>query len=328
MTATATAPLPHLLGLQGMPAAELRSLLSAAMRSHELADRFPGRLFANLFFEDSTRTRTSFSIAAKKLGASVVDLVGASSSVNKGETLIDTARIVEANGVDAIVMRARQAGAAALVARHVACPVVNAGDGRHEHPTQGLLDIFTLAEHYGRLGAFDLSGLTLAIVGDIAASRVARSNIAGMTALGAKVVCVGPPAMAPGSLESLGVTISRDLDVVVPEVDAVMMLRIQFERYGDPHDKSDKGLEKGGDFKKPGVIESVREFRAFYSLTPERAARMKPNAVVMHPGPINRGIELDSEVADGPRSVILKQVANGLKVRMAVLARCLKPELA
>jgi len=305
-----------LLGLQGMPAQDIRSLLTA---TREMAGRstvepsLSGRIIANLFFEDSTRTRTSFSVAAKRLGAEVVDLLGGNSSVSKGETLIDTARNVEAMGVAALVVRARQSGAALMIARSVACPVLNAGDGRHEHPTQGLLDIYTLAESHGRLADFDLRGLKVAIVGDVAASRVARSAIAGMTALGAEVVCVGPPVMVPRGFSGLGAKVSAELDPLLPEVDAVMMLRIQFERYGD--------TKPGADAPKSSPIASVREFRELFALTTERAGLMKKGAVVMHPGPINRGIELDAEVADGPRSVILRQVTNGVLVRMAVLER-------
>lgn len=306
----------HLLGLQGVAAAELRRLLHSARRSDDLTARFPGRVFANLFLEDSTRTRTSFALAARKLGADTVDLVGSASSVNKGETIVDTARVLEANAVDGIIIRARHAGAAAMVAGAVGCSVINAGDGRHEHPTQGLLDLYTIAESHGRLDTFDLSGLTVAIVGDIAASRVARSAIAGLTTLGAEVVCVGPPHMAPASLGTLGVRVTDELDDVIPAADAIMMLRIQFERYGD-------GTKSADPAAKPNVISSIREYRTFYGLTSERADRMKPGAVVMHPGPINRGIELDAEVADGPRSVILKQVANGQRVRMAALASAL-----
>jgi aspartate carbamoyltransferase catalytic subunit len=305
----------HLLGLQGMSAARLRELLGA---THEVAiakgvvgTPLAGKVVANLFFEDSTRTRLSFSVAAKRLGAEVIDLLGGNSSVSKGETLIDTARNVEAMGVCAFVVRAKQSGAAALIARHVGVPVLNAGDGRHEHPTQGLLDIYTLSEHAGRTKGFDLSGLRVVIVGDVNASRVARSNIAGLAALGAEVTCVGSPGLAPRGLESLGCRVTDDLDGVLPATDAVMMLRIQFERYDGG------GANAGG--TKPNVIASVREYRARYALTSERAERMKPGAVVMHPGPINRGIELDAEVADGARSVILRQVTNGVYVRMAAL---------
>ncbi len=307
-----------LLGLQGMPADELRSLLAAtqAMSQREPRHTLAGRIVANLFFEDSTRTRTSFSVAAKRLGAEVVDLMGGVSSVSKGETLIDTARNVEAMGVACLVVRARQSGAAALIARHVSCPVINAGDGRHEHPTQGLLDTYTLAQAHGRLGAFDLRGLRIAIVGDVAASRVARSAIAAMTTLGAEVVCAGPPALVPRSIASLGAQVTHELDALLPRVDAVMMLRIQFERYTD-------AKPPAGEAPKSSPIASIREYRELYALTPERARLMKPGAIVMHPGPINRGIELDAPVADGDRSVILRQVTNGVLVRMAVLERAI-----
>jgi aspartate carbamoyltransferase catalytic subunit len=304
-----------LLGLQGMPASSIRRRLTDA---REMAERphtptLAGRIIANLFFEDSTRTRTSFSIAAKRLGAEVVDLLGGTTSVNKGETLVDTALNIEAMGVAALVVRARQAGAAEMIARAVRCPVINAGDGRHEHPTQALLDIFTIAQAHNRSGDFDLSGLKIAIVGDVGASRVARSNIAGMTALGAEVFCVGPPAMVPGSVASLGARVARNLDQVLPALDAVVMLRIQFERYTDGHSSEQA--------RKSAPISTVREFRQGYGLHALRVEAMKPGAVVMHPGPINRGIELDTEVAEGPRSVILRQVANGVPVRMAVLER-------
>lgn len=308
----------HLLGLQGMSAQELRSFLTLTQQvgrgKHEGSKVLAGRLIANLFFEDSTRTRTSFSVAARRLGGDAVDLISAASSVNKGETLIDTARNVEAMGVAALVVRAKQSGVPHSIAPYVTCPVINAGDGKHEHPTQGLLDIYTLAEHYGRLGGFDLSGLTVAIVGDVVSSRVARSNIAGMTTLGARVVCVGPPSMVPGSVRHLGAEIDRDMDSVVEHADAVMMLRIQFERVDSA---------KGGEANKTPGIASVREYREGYGLLEARAARMKRRAVVMHPGPINRGIEIDGPVADGPRSLVLRQVFNGVLVRMAVMLRLL-----
>src|SRR5262245_39746857 len=212
---TGTLGYPGLLGLQGMPAEQLRGFLNGA---REMASRPPGkrtlegRVIANLFFEDSTRTRTSFSVAAKHLGAEVVDLTGITSSVSKGETLIDTARNIEAMGIAALVVRARQSGAAAMIANAVRCPVVNAGDGRHEHPTQGLLDIYTIAEAFERLDGFDMRGLKVVIVGDVMASRVARSDIAGLTTLGAEVVCVGPPAMVPSGVACLGCGVSNDLD--------------------------------------------------------------------------------------------------------------------
>jgi aspartate carbamoyltransferase catalytic subunit len=326
----------HLLGLQAAPVGELRALLRRARDLDHattptgvnwsalgVAEQGPlaGRMIANLFFEDSTRTRTSFAIAAARCGARVVDLAGMGSSVSKGETLVDTALNVEAMGVSALIVRAKQSGVASDIAAAVDCSVINAGDGKHEHPTQGLLDILTLAEAHGRSETFDLTGLTLAIVGDIAGSRVARSNIAGVVALGGSVVCVGPAGMAPRSLEGLGCAVSRDLDEFVPRVDAVMMLRIQFERYGE-------GAAAAG---KPGapaagggaVIASIREFREGYALTQERAARLKPGAIIMHPGPINRGLELDEPVIDHPRSRILRQVALGVAARMSALEACI-----
>jgi aspartate carbamoyltransferase catalytic subunit len=309
-----------LVGLAELSADEVRGLLSGTTRMHGVLARggsraLVGRVIANLFFEDSTRTRTSFSVAAKRLGAEVVDLMGFASSVNKGETLVDTALNVEAMGVDAIVIRAKQSGAADAIARAVRCPIVSGGDGRHEHPTQGLLDTYTLAEAHGRLKGFDLEGLKVLIVGDVASSRVARSAVAGMSKLGASVVCVGPPGLAPGGMESLGCTVSHDLDEHLPGADAVMMLRMQFERH-------DGGDAKNGE-RKSSVIASVREYREGYALTAERAARLGAGCIVMHPGPMNRGIEIDGVVADSPRSVILRQVTHGVAVRMAVLAWCL-----
>lgn len=313
-----------LLGLGGLSREEIRALLERAGELGRAGQRgeqpLRGRVVANLFFEDSTRTKTSFAIAGRRLGAEVVDLSSGSSSVNKGETLIDTARTVEAMGVGAIVVRARQSGAAAIIQAGVGVPVINAGDGRHEHPTQGLLDLYTIAGAHGRED-FDLSGLTVAIVGDVANSRVARSDIAGLGALGARTICVGPPALAPKGLESLGAKVSHDLDAVLPKADVVVMLRIQFERHGAPGGGGEGG-EKSGE-KKSAAIASIREYRAFYALTGERAARLKKGAVVMHPGPMNRGIEIDADVADGPRAVITRQVAHGVLVRMAALERAL-----
>ncbi len=312
-----------LTALRGLSADELRVVLTRA-RAFAASEaggsgELDGRTVATMFFEDSTRTRTSFTLAAQRLGARVIDVSGAATSVNKGETYTDTARVVEAMGVDALVVRAKQAGAADMVAGAVKCAVVSAGDGRHEHPTQGLLDLYTLAQAHGRLDDFDLSGLLVAIVGDVVNSRVARSAIAGLTMLGARVVCVGPPGLAPHPLAALGCSVSHDLDAVLPTADAVMMLRIQFERHQEGNEAA---RQPGIEPKKTAAIASIREYREFFSLTDERAARMKPGAVVMHPGPINRGLELDSAVADGPRSVVLKQVANGVPARMAALALC------
>lgn len=310
-----------LLGLDGLPGGEIRALLRRACDWRDAGASGPrplvGRTLANLFFEDSTRTRLSFTAAAQRLGAAVLDLASGASSVNKGESLIDTALTVEAMGVDAMIVRARPCGAAHDVAGAVACPVVNAGDGRHEHPTQGLLDCLTIADEFGRLGGFDLSGLTAAIVGDVANSRVARSAIFGLRTLGARVVCVGPPGLAPLGLATLGCAVERDFDGVIEDADAVMMLRVQFER----HDGEAKRTESG-EPRRSTAIASAREFREFFGMTEARAARMKPGAIVMHPGPMNRGLEIDAAVADGPRSRITRQVANGVFVRMAVLSEC------
>ncbi|MCC6285868.1 MAG: aspartate carbamoyltransferase catalytic subunit [Phycisphaerales bacterium] len=316
-----------LLELSGLSGGEIREYLDMARGFVPIANRpdagrsdLRGRVVANLFFEDSTRTRLSFTLAAHRLGATTVDLAGPGSSASKGESLSDTARVVEAMGVDAIVVRAKSAGAARIIAGAVGCPVVNAGDGRHEHPTQGLLDCLTFAEAMGRLESFDLSGLTLGIVGDIVSSRVARSAIAGMTALGARVVCVGPPTMAPGGLSAIapGVSVTHDFDAVLPGLDGVMMLRIQFERHGEG---PASGAAAGGGGS--GLTGSLREFRAFYALTEARAAVLRPGAVIMHPGPVNRGLELDPGAADASASLILRQVSRGVAVRMAVLARLL-----
>ncbi len=300
-----------LLALRGLGAGEIRHLLTragkyapVANRTETDTDELAGRAIALLMFEPSTRTRVSFEMAATRLGARVVDLSSGASSVTKGESLADTGRTIEAMGVSAMVVRTRAVGGAAAVAQAVACPVVNGGDGRHEHPTQGLVDALTIAQSFDRMDGFDLSGLRVAIVGDVVNSRVARSAIAGLGILGAQVVCVGPPSLVPEAVVSLGCRVERDFDGVLPEMDAVMMLRVQFERHGD------KGSPMG----------SVRQYRSGYALTTDRAEKMKPNAIVMHPGPMNRGIEIDAAVANGPRSVILRQVANGVAVRMAALA--------
>ncbi|MFN7020179.1 MAG: aspartate carbamoyltransferase catalytic subunit, partial [Phycisphaerales bacterium] len=296
MTDHSPATWPHraLLGLQDLAADEIRTLLITARSFAEVSGRsvkkvpaLRGKVVANLFFEDSTRTRLSFTLAAQRLSADVIDLTETGSSVNKGESIDDTALNVEAMGVDCLVVRHRAGGAAALVARAVDCAVINAGDGRHEHPTQGLLDIYTLAEarlartsgpERERLERFDLSGLRVAIVGDIVSSRVARSNIAGLVKLGAEVVCVGPPTLAPGSLAGLGCRVEHDLDAVLPSVDAVNMLRIQFERHGDTP-------PKGGQAAASPAFPSIREYALSYALTPERASRLGERAIVMHPGP-------------------------------------------
>jgi len=319
--AAPTAARRHLLQLEGLDRVTLSQILRrAAVHAARSEDgqsaeqTLSGVTVANLFFEDSTRTRTSFSMAAYNLGARVLEFGATTSSVSKGETLIDTARNVEAMGVGVLVVRAKQSGAAEMVSKEAGASVVNAGDGRHEHPTQGLLDMLTFAEALGRLETLDFSDLRLAIVGDAVSSRVARSAIHGFTTLGAEVVCIGPSGMAPKAMEALGCKVERDVDAVLPEVDAVMMLRVQFERHGEG-----AGSGAGSAVKASPLIPSVREYRAGYALTPERASIMKPAAIVMHPGPMNRGLEIDAAVADGPRSVILQQARNGVFARMAAL---------
>jgi len=303
-----------LLGLIGEPVERIRALLEAARRYEPIANdpstntgELAGRTIANLFFEDSTRTRVSFALAAHRLGAGTVDLASGS-SVSKGESIADSAATVEAMGVSALVVRARAVGAAGIVAGAARCPVINAGDGTHEHPTQALIDAYALAEAHGRVEGWDLSGVRVAIVGDVAHSRVARSNIACLSALGAEVVCVGPPGLAPRGLEALGCLVGHDLDAELEGVDAIMMLRVQFERHGG-----------GRDAEGRSTIGSAREYRALYGLDEARAARLKPGAIVMHPGPVNRGLEIEGSVADGDRSVIRRQVALGVAVRMGVL---------
>lgn len=301
-------PHRHLLDLETLSDQDLRFLLQTARgfadvstRSVKKVPALRGRVVVNLFFEDSTRTRSSFALAASRLSADILEVTGKGSSVSKGETLIDTARNIEAMGVDIIVCRHNRSGACHHLARHVSCSVVNAGDGQHEHPTQGLLDIYTLGRRLGRDDGFDLRGLSVAIVGDVAHSRVARSNIHGLLKLGAKVILVGPPTLLPSGLAELGCELSNDLDDVLPRVHAINMLRIQFERMTSSH------------------FPSVREYAKLFGLNTRRMKQARPDVLVMHPGPINRGVEIESAVADGPNSAILEQVANGLAVRMAAL---------
>jgi len=293
----------HLLGLEELSADEIRVVLETAESFKEVSTRsvkkvpaLRGKVVVNAFFEDSTRTRTSFQLAAQRLSADTIEFSEKGSSVSKGETLIDTARNIEAMGVDVIVIRHPAAGAAQLLSRTVKCSVVNAGDGAHEHPTQGLLDLYTIRERFGKI-----EGLKVAIVGDIANSRVARSNLWGLTKMGAEVILVGPATLVPKAFEQLGAKVVHDLDAVIGQVDVVNMLRVQFERI------------------KSSQFPSVREFTAMYGLTGDRFRRSKKDVFVMHPGPMNRGIEISSDIADGPQSGILTQVTNGLAVRMGVL---------
>ena len=293
----------HLLGLEDLSAEEILFALDTAASFKEVSTRsvkkvpaLRGRVVVNAFWEDSTRTRTSFQLAAQRLSADTIDFSEKTSSVNKGETLIDTARNIEAMGVDVIVVRHPAAGASHLLSRTVKCSIVNAGDGAHEHPTQGLLDLYTIRERFGKV-----EGLKVAIVGDIANSRVARSNLFALTKLGAEVILVGPPTLLPRAFEQLGARVTHDFDSVIGEVDVVNMLRVQFERI------------------KTSQFPTVREFTGMYGLTWDRFQRCKKDVFVMHPGPMNRGIEIQSDIADGPQSGILQQVTNGLAVRMAVL---------
>jgi aspartate carbamoyltransferase catalytic subunit len=295
-----------LLGIRGQPIGRMRALLESAA-TIEPGNQLAGRMIATVFFEDSTRTMTSFTLAGRGLGAVVVDLSTGSSSVKKGETVIDTVETLASMGAEALVVRAPHAGTPELIARAVrrVC-VINAGDGRHEHPTQALGDALTIAEALGR-DNFDFRGLRVAIVGDVGSSRVARSNIAMLTGLGARVVCAGPPALVPRSLESLGCAVSWSMDDALAGAHLVMMLRIQFER-------SANGTR---------AIASPRAYRAASGMTDARAAALPEHVLVMHPGPTNRGLEIDPGVADGPRSLIRTQVANGVRARMAVLVDCL-----
>ncbi len=300
-------PHKHLLSLEELSVQDIRFLLATARGFEDVSTRsvkkvpaLRGKVVVNLFFEDSTRTRASFSLAASRLSADILDFAAAGSSISKGETLADTARNIEAMGVDAIVCRHHLSGAAHQLAGAVKCSIINAGDGQHEHPTQGLLDIYTICRRLGR-DTYDLSGVTVAIVGDIAHSRVARSNMHGLLKLGAHVILVGPTTLLPASFADMGCELSNDFDKALPRADVINMLRIQFERI---HSQA---------------FPSVREYAHFFGLTAERMKLAKPGVTVMHPGPVNRGLEIESAVADGPNSAILAQVANGLAVRMAVL---------
>ncbi len=294
----------HLLAIEGLPPPAITHLIELA-ESYVLLNRsgktqrdlLRGRTLINLFFEDSTRTRTSFELAGKRLGADVINMSVSTSSVNKGETLIDTATTLNAMHCDLLVVRHDQSGAPNLLAQIVDASVINAGDGTHEHPTQALLDALTIKRHKGRI-----AGLTVVICGDIAHSRVARSNIHLLTTMGCQVRVVGPPTLIPAEVANLGVTVFHDMAPGLAGVDIVMMLRLQRERMSG------------------GQVPSAREYFRFFGLDREKLAYAKPDALVMHPGPMNRGVEIDSAVADDPlRSVIREQVEMGVAVRMAVL---------
>ena len=296
----------HLLGLEELSAAEIQLILDTAARfkqatsgCREKIDALSGKTIANLFFENSTRTKTSFALATRRLGGDVVDFSSNTSSLSKGETIIDTAKTLEAMNIDAVVVRHRTPGTPHLLSQNLACSVINAGDGPHEHPTQGLLDILTILEHRG-----SVEGLTVALVGDIAHSRTARSNIFGLQKLGAHVIVCGPATLVSKRWEKFGVEVAHNLDKIVPRCDVLNLLRIQFER------------------QQTRPFPSVREYAYLYAMDRRRLEMAKDNVLIMAPGPINRGVEISADVADGSHSVILEQVTNGLAIRMAVLWLC------
>ncbi len=293
----------HLLGISELDAGEIDLILQTAVAMKEIGTRpikkvptLRGRTVINLFLEPSTRTRMSFELAEKRLSADTLGMTASGSSVVKGETLSDTARTLEAMAPDMIVLRHASPGAAHQLSRVCRATIINAGDGTHEHPTQALLDALTMIERKGRL-----AGLRVAIIGDLLHSRVLRSNVLLLTRMGAEVTVCGPPTLIPVGLERLGVRVTPFIDAALDGADVVMMLRVQHERM--------HGL----------FLPSVREYFTLYGLTVARLERAAPDVIVMHPGPMNRGVEIDSEVADGHQSVILEQVANGIAVRMAVL---------
>jgi len=299
----------HLLSIADLNKSEAISILDTATELSRVSDgavkKLPtlrGRTIVNLFAEDSTRTRISFEAAAKRLSADVINFSAKGSSLSKGESLKDTAMTLQAMGADAVVIRHPASGAAQRLAdsEWMSGSVVNAGDGTHEHPSQALLDAFTIRKHLG-MGASDLAGLSVAIVGDILHSRVARSNVLLLSLLGAKVTLVAPPTLLPIGIHNWPATVSYDFDEVIPHVDVVMMLRVQQERMSDL------------------FFPNAREYSRYFGLNGERMGNMKPGAIVMHPGPMNRGLEISAEVADSARSVITEQVTNGVSVRMAIL---------
>ncbi|GBD93816.1 aspartate carbamoyltransferase [bacterium BMS3Abin05] len=293
----------HLLGLEGVTKAEIQLILDTAESFKSVMERpipkvptLRGMTIVNLFFEPSTRTRISFELAEKRLSADIVNFSASSSSVLKGETLKDTAQNIEAMKIDMVVIRHSAPGASLFLSRNLKSNIINAGDGAHEHPTQALLDMMTLGEELG-----SLEDLRVLIVGDIAHSRVARSNIYGLLTMGARVSVCGPPTLLPVEVEELGAEVYYNLDEALEQADVVNVLRIQLERQGK------------------GLFPSIREYREQFGITTERLKRFGRNFVIMHPGPMNRGVEIDSDVADSGNSVILHQVTNGVAVRMAVL---------
>ncbi|MHB9029679.1 MAG: aspartate carbamoyltransferase catalytic subunit [Candidatus Latescibacterota bacterium] len=298
-----TIGMKHLFGLRGVSRKDITLILDTADSFREVLDRpirmvptLKGVAVLNLFYEESTRTRISFELAERRLSAEVVSFAKASSSVSKGESLRDTVRNIEAMKIDLIVVRHKSPGTPQFLAEHTNCRILNAGDGSHEHPTQALLDLMTVRHHFGRL-----EGLKVLIVGDILHSRVARSDIWGFQTMGARVDVCGPATLMPLAMDRFGVNVHYDFNRVIGDYDVIYMLRIQRER------------------QTGGLIPSTREYTDLFGLTRERMERMKPGAMIMHPGPINRGVELDYDVADSERSLILDQVTNGEAVRMAAL---------
>ncbi len=293
----------HLLGLEGVDKEDLQLILKTAKSFREVLDRpikkvptLQGKTVVNLFFEASTRTRISFELAEKRLSADAVNFSASTSSVKKGETLVDTARNIEAMKIDTVVIRHSSPGAPHLLTRYLDSNIINAGDGAHEHPTQALLDMFTISENHK-----NFEDLTIGIVGDISHSRVALSNIHGLKTMGAKIILCGPATLIPRDIEKLGVDISYDIDEVISKCDVLNSLRIQMERQDS------------------GLFPSLREYHNYFGITRERLEKANKPITIMHPGPINRGVEISSDVADSEHSVILDQVTNGVAIRMAVL---------
>ena len=299
-----TAPLgKDLLGLEQLTAGQINLILDTALPLKEISERtikkvptLRGATIVNLFFEASTRTRISFEFAEKRMSADTVNIAAASSSISKGETLVDTARNLEAMRIDMVVIRHPASGAAQFLAERIESNVINAGDGTHEHPTQGLLDLLTLRDHFGTI-----AGKKVCLCGDVLHSRVARSNIWGLTKLGAEVAVCGPRSLLPNAIEEMGVKVFDRIEAAIEWADALNVLRLQLERMH------------------AGYIPSLREYNRVFGVTRERLERAPRDVLILHPGPMNRGVEIDSDVADGPHSVILNQVTNGVAIRMAVL---------
>ena len=302
MTQTATLSRKNIIGMENLTSEDIEIILDTADSFKEISTRaikkvptLRGRTIINLFFEPSTRTRTSFEIAGKRLSADVINISGSASSTVKGESLIDTARNLEAMNPDILVIRHNCSGAPALISQFINCPVINAGDGAHEHPSQSLLDLLTIREHKGTL-----KGLKVAIVGDITHSRVARSNIRAMQTMGMEVKVVGPPTLIPVGIEELGVEVCYDIGEGIRDADVIMVLRIQLERQNQ------------------GLLSSLREYSNYFCLTEKHLSNVSNDTLIIHPGPVNRGIEIALDVMEGPRSLILDQVTNGVAVRMAL----------